>query len=131
MAFSGPLRVEWVGDGVHWRVIEKLLYTDPDGRVWALPAGTVIDGASIPRIFWSLVGSPMTGLYVMAAAMHDAAYQTPGMVKSQADTMLYEAMRELGCDRAIADIIYEAVRIAGQSSFNADQVAAASGLVAA
>lgn len=39
--------------------------------VWIAPKGSVIDGASIPRIMWSLVGSPFSGSYKRSAAIHD------------------------------------------------------------
>jgi len=38
-------------------------------------AGTVTDGASIPRFFWRLVGAPIMGPHFPAAVMHDAAYE--------------------------------------------------------
>lgn len=121
MPFGGPLRLEYAGDGVHWILLEDLVYTNSDGEVFIAHAGEWIDGASIPKIFWSLVGSPMTGRYVPAAVIHDALYKTIGMLKGRADNVLYEAMLELNEDRAIADIIYKAVQLGGQSSFDADQ----------
>lgn len=125
MAFSGPVRAEWLSDGVLMRILDALTYTDPDGRAWTVPAGFVTDGASIPPELWGLIGSPFTGKYRVAAVCHDAAYQTLGVAKSHADSMLYEAMIELGCPRLTADFIYEGVRIGGQSSYQADQKAAA------
>lgn len=125
MPFSGPVRTQWRDDGVTMIILEELTYVDPDGRQWKVPAGFVTDGASIPQEFWSLIGSPFTGKYRVAAVFHDAAYSTLGMIKSHADNMLYEAMLELGCPRLHADVIYEGVRIGGQSAFEADQAAAA------
>ena len=123
--FTGLVRTQWCDDGVHMIVLEELTFTDADGRVWKVPAGFVTDGASIPDEFWSLIGSPFTGKYRVAAVFHDAAYATLGVLKSHADNMLYEAMIALGCSRLTADVIYEGVRVGGQSSYDADQAAAA------
>ena len=36
-----------------------------------LPAGYTFDGASIPRIFWPIVGSPFEPRLMLAACVHD------------------------------------------------------------
>lgn len=38
-------------------------------------AGDYTDGASIPPIFWPLVGPPLGGLYLRAAVVHDTGYR--------------------------------------------------------
>ena len=106
------------------RVLCDLAYTDKAGRIWRCPKGFVTDGASIPEELWSLIGSPFTGKYRVAAVFHDAAYATPGMVKADADMMLRDAAIELGCEVWRADAIYEGVRIGGDAAFNDDQVMA-------
>lgn len=40
-------------------------------KVKAIPKGFEFDGASIPRIFWTIVGTPFDPEYVEAALMHD------------------------------------------------------------
>lgn len=51
---------------------EPLNFHDARNRDWVAPRGTLTDGASIPPIFVSLVGSPTAPEYVNAAAIHDA-----------------------------------------------------------
>ena len=121
MSFSGPVRTEWLPDGVHMRVLVEIDYTDPSGHVWTVPAGFVTDGASIPQEFWSLIGSPFTGLYRVAAVFHDAAYDNWGVKRDDADNMLRCAMLDLGCSRWLADTIYEGVRLGGEMSDEGDQ----------
>lgn len=127
MPFSGPVRAEWSDDGLHMVVINELAYTDPDARVWKVPAGFVTDGASIPAELWSLIGSPFTGKYRVAAVFHDAAYRTLGVARGDADNMLREASLELGCEHWRADAIYEGVRLGGLASYVEDQRTAAAG----
>lgn len=121
MSFSGSIFLEMLDDGTNWRVLAEVVYTDSAGRKWTVPQGMITDLASIPRIVWTLVGSPGTGLYRKAAVFHDAAYRVPGMVKDDADRMLRECAIECGCDVELADAIYEGVHLAGGSSFQGDQ----------
>lgn len=57
-------------------VKEDLTFVDPDGLEWTAPAGATVDGASIPRALWSIVGSPFTGDYLRASVIHDHYCQT-------------------------------------------------------
>lgn len=45
---------------------------------WILEKGFVTDGASIPRIFWTLTGVLPTGAHLEAAVFHDIGYQRQG-----------------------------------------------------
>ena len=47
--FSGPIETRWENDGVTMVLLNELRYTDPYGKVWVAPAGSRVDGASIPR----------------------------------------------------------------------------------
>ncbi|MCR8550669.1 DUF1353 domain-containing protein [Salipiger sp. P9] len=51
---------------------EPLRFTDARRKGWFAPPGTLTDGASIPKIFVAIVGSPTAPEYVNAAAIHDA-----------------------------------------------------------
>jgi hypothetical protein len=71
-----------------------LTYETPYGTV-IVPAGTLTDGASIPRIFWPLLGPH--GPYFLAAVLHDYAYSAIG----QRD------LGDLGWDRYMADMAFD------------------------
>lgn len=51
----------------------KLPITDIDGVVHRvrIPEGFVFDGASIPRVAWSLIGAPFEPDFIVAACVHD------------------------------------------------------------
>ncbi|MBU6260611.1 MAG: DUF1353 domain-containing protein [Burkholderiales bacterium] len=121
MPFSSPVRTEWLADGRRMMVMQAITYTDPAGRVWEVPTGFVTDGASIPQELWSLLGSPFTGLYRIAAVFHDAAYSNPTVSRDDADNMLRAACLELGCSEWLADTLYAGVRIGGEVSYVGDQ----------
>jgi hypothetical protein len=113
-AFSGNPRTEWLsehGDDRNMVVLDDFWYLDPAGRRWDAPAGTIINGASIPRTLWSSVGSPYTGSYRRAALVHDAAVGPAGIVRAEADTMFYFACLCGGCSLLQAKLLYAGVRL--------------------
>lgn len=119
--FSGNPRTEWLsdkGDDRDMRVIEPFWYIDPQGRRWVAPAGTVINGASIPRTLWSSVGSPYTGDYRRAALVHDAAVGKHGVARAEADTMFYFACLCGGCSVLQAKLLYAGVRLGAWAAAN-------------
>ncbi len=123
--FTGKVRAEWQDDGMTMRLLDPVSFTDSNGREWIAEAGFVTDGASIPQALWSLVGSPFTGRYRVAAVLHDAAYRTPGIPKAQADLMLRDAALALGCPHWLAEAIYAGVTIGGAGPYADDQYDAA------
>ena len=62
--YSGDPILKWNPDGRTMTVMTELSYTDPHGVIWDAPAGSVTDGASIPRYLWSLIGGPFGGFLV-------------------------------------------------------------------
>src|SRR5215471_10875317 len=65
--YSGEPVMRWSPDGRNMILVTELRYTDPKGKVWVAPAGSVTDGASIPRYLWSIMGGPFEGQYRNAA----------------------------------------------------------------
>ena len=49
-------------------LLEDVSFTSK-GKIWTAPAGSVIDGASIPRFFWRVIGSPFIGYYRRASVV--------------------------------------------------------------
>src|SRR5262249_24298826 len=100
--FSAEPRTQWLteaGPDRQIRVLERFVFTDPGGRDWEAPAGSVVDGASIPRPLWSVVGSPYTGDYRRASIVHDVATMEPitPAARAEADRMFFHACRAGGC----------------------------------
>ena len=48
-AYQGRVRADWLADNANMRLVETFEYIDPDKIRWPVPAGTVVNGASIPR----------------------------------------------------------------------------------
>lgn len=113
--FSGNPRTEWLTDPYSpdrdMRLLEDFSYTDPSGKVWLAPAGSVINGASIPRALWSSVGSPYTDDYRNASVVHDVACDDASIPRKNADVMFYNACLTGGCSKSQAALLYAGVRI--------------------
>ena len=93
--FTGRVAVEWLTGQIperDMRLMEAFTFTDPKGKKWHVPAGTVINGASIPQAFWSLVGSPYTGNYRRASVVHDHFCDTKTERWQDVHRMFYFAM---------------------------------------
>ncbi len=112
--FSGAVETRWAADGVTMVLLSELRYTDPYGVVWVAPVGSEVDGASIPRAFWSLIGGPFDGKYRKASVLHDVAYDKQTRSWEDADRMFYNAMRCSGVGAVTAKTMYYALRRHGR-----------------
>lgn len=109
LQFNGRLVAEFLDDGRKVRLLESYTYVDPSGEVWKVPKGTVVDGASIPRAFWTIIGGPFEGKYRNASVVHDYFCVTKDRSWKSVHRMFYDAMRESGVERLRAKVMYYAV----------------------
>lgn len=117
-AFSGEPATLWLTETSFDRrmeLTEAFWFRDRAGLQWDAAKGTKIDGATIPRALWTLVGSPYTGDYRRASVVHDVACVAAGTgdspARRKADRMFYEACRAGGCSVRQSIILYVGVRI--------------------
>ena len=92
----GVLRVSPDGD----RYILTDDYTVPFGagdpafrEFVTIPRGYVFDGASVPRMFWFVLGTPFDPVTMPFSAPHDRIYQTHERSRAVADALLREGLR--------------------------------------
>lgn len=70
--FDNTVKVEWLEhDPRLMKLLETVRFKDSDGLIWTAPEGAIIDGASIPKFCWRIIGSPFVGLYRRASVIHD------------------------------------------------------------
>ena len=81
-----------------------------------MPAGTVTDLATVPRVLWSLF--PPHGRWAKAAIIHDYLYANAVGTKAFADKVFSEAMAVLGVGRVTRVILYWAARVFGRGNYN-------------
>lgn len=121
--FSGDPHAIWLtepGDDRRMQLLEALEFVDPSGKSWLAPKDALIDGASIPRALWTLVGSPYTGDYRRASILHDVACDNAhgdAKLRREADRMYYHGCRAGGCSIAEATIQFIGVRIGALTPF--------------
>jgi hypothetical protein len=85
-------------------------YFTIDGKQYWIPVGYFYDGASIPRIFWILIGSPFEPDFWAAAMAHDWLYLMHWTSRPTADEVIYQLLRKGGVGTIRAHVIWAAVR---------------------
>jgi len=87
----------------------------PDGFIW--------DGASVPRLLWTLSGIRPDGLARAAALVHDYIYRrhahlsAPPVTRLMADKLFRYMIREAGGSKWLAFRAYWAVRLFGRAAW--------------
>lgn len=107
--YSGEPVTKWDSDGRTMTLLSEIRYTDPKGEVWVAPSGSVVDGASIPRSLWSVMGGPFEGKYRNASVLHDVSYDQHNRPWQECDRMFYNAMRCSGVGKVEAGTMYYAL----------------------
>lgn len=124
--------IQQQADGRHYRVVSDFRAPAVRGWLYMVLAGFVYDGASVPRIFWRLIGSPFTGLYAPAALVHDVLYGAQVTTRKEADGVFLALMKVYGVGFVKRQLIYRALRIGGWASWRrktADDIAEAKGFL--
>ena len=75
--------------------------------------GFDFDAASIPQIFWSIIGSPFTGNYTTPAAIHDGLYAGEILDRKVCDDIFLDLMKQYKVSYLRRYTMYLAVRLAG------------------
>lgn len=104
-----PPQIALLDDGRLARLLAPISYFRPDSSEWPVPAGVELDGASIPRAFWTLIGGPFEGRYRNASIVHD--HYCVVRTRSWRDThrMFHDGMRCSGVAATKAKIMFYAV----------------------
>ena len=89
------------------------------GTTFAVPAGTVTDFASVPRLLWGVV--PPFGKHSIAAIVHDYAYRTGSMSRWEADALFRSLMQRAGVGAFRRWCMWAAVRCFGWMHYQGDE----------
>jgi hypothetical protein len=107
--FASAPRVEFLKPGRNVKLLEDVTYTDPCGSLWTSPKDSVVDGATIPRVAWSIVGAPLDGTYRDASIIHDIACDEKKKPWKLVHDAFYFAMLASGVEPWRAKVMYAAV----------------------
>ncbi len=115
--FEGEVVVRWLeNDGGADRemvLIEQFSYSDNLNKKWTVPKGAVVDGASIPKIFWGSIGPPFVGDYRRASVVHDYYCDVKTRPWKDVHRMFFDASLEGGVGKKKAKAMYAAVYARG------------------
>jgi len=111
--FIGDVMTKWLNSSRKMQLLEPLSYLDKNGKHWKAKKGAIVDGASIPRFVWSIIGSPFSGKYRRSSVIHDVYCQTKSEPHKQVHKMFYQAMRVDKVSYFKAKAMYFAVKIGG------------------
>lgn len=107
--FEGRVVADWNDDGRNMTLTQDFTYIDPRSIRWFAPRGSVINGASIPRPFWSITGGPFEGKFRNASVVHDVACIEMSQTWEAVHRMFYDACRCGGVEETKAKLLYYAV----------------------
>lgn len=101
----GRVVTEWLPDGRRMKLIEDFAVVI-DGIEWYAPAGTLIDGSSIPRMLWDELGGPFTGLHREASVIHDRYCVTKERPHVDTHKMYRDVCILCGMGKFMAGVLY-------------------------
>lgn len=112
--FNQSAKVEWPEHEARWVVLlNDLVFIDSKEIIWKAKAGSIVDGASIPRIIWPIIGSPFVGKYRRASIIHDVFCDIKKRPWQDVHRVFYEMMLVDGVNKKKAWLMYQAVYFGG------------------
>lgn len=115
--FEGDVVVTWIQGSTEpdrdMKLVEPFRYIDSRGHAWEVPPGAVINGASIPTVFWNTIGPPFVGDYRRASVVHDFHCGEQSQPWRDVHRMFYEASLMGGVGKIRAKMMYVAVYAKG------------------
>ena len=108
-SFRGDLVVKLRSDGRSLELTRPFAFLDTNQKLWGVPTGTVVDGASIPQAFWSIIKGPLEDKYRDASVIHDYFCEEKTENWEDVHLVFYNGMRANGVGAIKAKLMYAAV----------------------
>lgn len=108
-SFSGLPTVTLLDDGRRVKLAAPFGFVDSKSVEWNVPIDAIVDGASIPRALWTLMGGPFEGKYRHASIVHDWYCDLRTRSWQAVHQVFYEGMRASGVSRPQALLLYGGV----------------------
>jgi len=96
-----------------FKLLAHYWYKGPDGKVWTVPAGYVVNGGSIPQAAWSIIGGPWSGKFRNATVIHDYLACERIATSEYVHRLFLDGMLESGVSQVKAWVMYKAVLVGG------------------
>jgi hypothetical protein len=111
--YEGRPSVVFLSDGRRVKTIEPFAFIDAASLRWEVPSEVTVDGASIPRLLWTLVGGPFEGKYRDASIIHDWYCDIRDRHWRAVHKVFYEAMLASDVPSHQAKLMYAGVLFGG------------------
>ena len=113
--FQGRVMVEWLDDPFvpTMRLVEPFAYRQPEGKVWAVPRGHIVEDRGMPPLFRDLIGHPFNSGFRKSSIVYDYATQKMTEPWDDAQHMFLDASVAEGVTRAEAKAMYLLLRAQG------------------
>ena len=95
-------------------LVSPVIFYDRNGKQWEVTEGSIINGASIPRIFWTYFGAPFVGDYRKASVIHDHFCYTKSESWRAVHRMFLDALLVSDVPLVEAVIMYAAVYVGSE-----------------
>lgn len=95
------------------QLVQPFGFLDENQIRWPVPSGTKVDGASIPKVLWPLIGGPFEGKYRYASVIHDYYCDTRLRPWRMVHRVFYNAMRVSDTPETLAKLMYAGVLFGG------------------
>lgn len=123
--WEGDIETRWLmhsGPDRQMQLLKSVKFIDSREVEWEVPAGAIIDGASVPQLGWSLGFDPFIGDYRAATVVHDYHCEIRIRTHQEVHRVFWETMKYCAPKvpwwvRIIAlvkmDVMYTAVKYFG------------------
>jgi len=108
-SYQGRAVVTFLDDGRRVQLVDPFAYIDPATLKWDVPAGAIVDGASIPHPLWGIIGGPFEGKYRAASIIHDWYCDVRTRPWKAVHRVFYDAMLTSGVSAGRAKLMYAGV----------------------
>jgi hypothetical protein len=116
--FNGDVILEELDNG-SWELQDNFSYEDDYIQV-TIKSNFITDGASIPKVFWSVVGNPLENDLLKPAIIHDGLYTLMQLKRLECDKLFKDMLLFNGTSKMKAYFIYYAVRLFGGAYWKKD-----------
>jgi hypothetical protein len=117
-SFGGDVILEEMKNGF-WKLQDNFSYEDDYIQI-TVKSDFITDGASIPKLFWSVVGNPLSNDLLKPAIIHDGLYTLMQLKRLECDKLLREMLLFNGTSKLKAYFIYFSVRLFGGAHWKKD-----------
>jgi hypothetical protein len=116
--FNGDIILEEIKNGF-WKLQDDFSYENDYIKV-TVKSDFITDGASIPKMFWSVIGNPLSDYLLKPSIIHDGLYTLMQLPRAACDDLLKEMLLFNGVSRVKVLLIYYTVRLLGGSHWKKD-----------